>query len=45
MPQALFGEQIWAIAKSILILLVGGILMVSETRYAGGCTSGHAISG
>lgn len=45
MPQALFGEQIWQSPKSILILLGGGILIGFGTRYAGGCTSGHAISG
>ncbi len=31
--------------KSILILLVGGVLVGFGARYAGGCTSGHAISG
>ncbi|HSD09111.1 YeeE/YedE family protein [Flavobacterium sp.] len=45
MPKALFGEQIWQSPKSILILLGGGILIGFGTRYAGGCTSGHAISG
>lgn len=45
MPEALFGTQIWQSPKSILILLIGGILIGFGTRYAGGCTSGHAISG
>ncbi|REG99769.1 YeeE/YedE family protein [Flavobacterium aquicola] len=45
MPEALFGDQIWQSPKSILILLGGGILIGFGTRYAGGCTSGHAISG
>ena len=31
--------------KNVIILLVGGILAGFGTRYAGGCTSGHAISG
>lgn len=31
--------------KSILILAIGGFLVGFGTRYAGGCTSGHAISG
>ena len=44
-PDALFGTQIWQSPKSILILLAGGILIGFGTRYAGGCTSGHAISG
>jgi uncharacterized membrane protein YedE/YeeE len=28
-----------------LILIIAGILVGFGTRYAGGCTSGHAISG
>lgn len=31
--------------KGILILLVGGFLVGFGARYAGGCTSGHAITG
>lgn len=31
--------------KNIFILIVGGLLIGFGTRYAGGCTSGHAISG
>ena len=31
--------------KNIVLLLIGGILVGFGTRYAGGCTSGHAISG
>ena len=27
------------------VLLVGGLLVGFGARYAGGCTSGHAISG
>ena len=45
MPDALFGSQVLQSPKSILILLIGGILIGFGTRYAGGCTSGHAISG
>lgn len=45
MPNVLFGPQIFESPKSILILLIGGILIGFGTRYAGGCTSGHAISG
>lgn len=44
-PDALFGPEIFQSPKSILILLIGGILIGFGTRYAGGCTSGHAISG
>lgn len=44
-PNVLFGPQIFQSPKSILLLLIGGILIGFGTRYAGGCTSGHAISG
>ena len=44
-PNALFGPVVLQSPKSILILLIGGILIGFGTRYAGGCTSGHAISG
>jgi uncharacterized membrane protein YedE/YeeE len=40
-----FWNSYFNIAKSILILLIGGILIGFGSRYAGGCTSGHAISG
>jgi uncharacterized membrane protein YedE/YeeE len=43
MPDALL-DLIFSFSKSILILL-GGVLIGFGTRYAGGCTSGHAISG
>jgi uncharacterized protein len=45
LPDALFGNQIFQSPKMILILIVGGILIGFGSRYAGGCTSGHAISG
>lgn len=32
-------------AKGIIIMVVGGFLVGFGTRYAGGCTSGHAIMG
>ena len=44
-PDALFGNQIFVSPKSILILIIGGVFIGFGTRYAGGCTSGHAISG
>lgn len=31
--------------NGLLILVVGGFLVGFGTRYAGGCTSGHAITG
>lgn len=44
-PDALFGNQVFQSPKMILILLVGGLLIGFGSRYAGGCTSGHAIAG
>ena len=44
-PAQLFGIDAVSSLKGILILLIGGILVGFGTRYAGGCTSGHAISG
>lgn len=44
-PSQLFGADVFGSAKGLMILLVGGILVGFGTRYAGGCTSGHAISG
>ncbi|TDE05435.1 YeeE/YedE family protein [Flavobacterium hiemivividum] len=45
LPNALFGPDVFSSPKSILILLIGGVLVGFGARYAGGCTSGHAISG
>ena len=45
LPDALFGPEVFSDPKTILILIVGGILIGFGSRYAGGCTSGHAISG
>lgn len=44
-PTALFGNDVFQSPKIILILLFGGLLVGFGSRYAGGCTSGHAISG
>ncbi|WP_235296968.1 YeeE/YedE family protein [Portibacter marinus] len=40
-------EIFWDISKPVnwFLLVVGGLLIGFGTRYAGGCTSGHAISG
>lgn len=45
LPDALFGNDVFQSPKMIFILLIGGILIGFGSRYAGGCTSGHAISG
>jgi uncharacterized membrane protein YedE/YeeE len=44
-PNALFSNAIFQSPKMILILTIGGVLIGFGTRYASGCTSGHAISG
>ena len=44
-PSQLFGADVITSPKGILILLIGGVLVGFGARYAGGCTSGHAISG
>mgnify|MGYP000197487599 FL=1 len=44
-PAVLYGPEAWTSPSSLLILLVGGLLVGFGTRYADGCTSGHAISG
>jgi hypothetical protein len=45
LPTELFDNSVFASLKEILILAIGGLLVGFGTRYAGGCTSGHAISG
>src|SRR5690606_5278944 len=44
-PTELFGSEAFSDSKTLAILLIGGILVGFGARYAGGCTSGHAISG
>lgn len=41
-PTEIFGD--WSLGN-IMLLIVGGLFIGFGTRYAGGCTSGHAISG
>jgi uncharacterized membrane protein YedE/YeeE len=45
LPDSLFGNNVFESPKMILFLLIGGLLIGFGSRYAGGCTSGHAISG
>ncbi len=45
LPDTIFSLNALSSPKMILILLVGGLLIGFGSRYAGGCTSGHAISG
>lgn len=45
LPPELFAwNQVLSI-KGLAILIIGGFLVGFGTRYAGGCTSGHAITG
>ncbi|WP_298137264.1 YeeE/YedE thiosulfate transporter family protein [Flavobacterium sp.] len=45
LPNTLFGNEIFQSPKMIVFLIIGGVLIGFGSRYAGGCTSGHAISG
>lgn len=45
LPTELFETASLLSFKTIAILVVGGLLVGFGARYAGGCTSGHAISG
>lgn len=44
-PQQIFGNGAFFNIQNLLFLIIGGFLVGFGTRYAGGCTSGHAISG
>lgn len=44
-PSDIFGWKFAGTIRGFLTLLGGGMLVGFGTRYAGGCTSGHAISG
>lgn len=44
-PAEIYGWEAVLSAKGLLILIIGGFLVGFGARYAGGCTSGHAISG
>ena len=44
-PSEIFGKDAYSSLKGFLILIVSGFLIGFGTRYAGGCTSGHAITG
>jgi len=44
-PAELFSLDALLSVKGFLILAMGGLMVGFGSRYAGGCTSGHAISG
>ena len=45
LPAEIFATENMFSLKNMLFLIVGGFMVGFGTRYAGGCTSGHAISG
>ncbi|MEY3647466.1 MAG: hypothetical protein RLZ13_348 [Bacteroidota bacterium] len=45
MPTEIFNWDTVLSGKGILFFVIGGLLVGFGTRYAGGCTSGHAIMG
>jgi uncharacterized protein len=45
MPSDLFGTENIFSLKGLVFLVLGGFLVGFGTRWAGGCTSGHAIMG
>ena len=44
-PDEIFSDEIAMSLKGFLILILSGVCIGFGTRYAGGCTSGHAITG
>ena len=44
-PDEIFGSESLFSLRSMVFLIGGGFLVGFGTRYANGCTSGHAISG
>ncbi|MDO1499901.1 YeeE/YedE thiosulfate transporter family protein [Winogradskyella maritima] len=45
LPPELFDWDAVLSLKGLSLLIIGGFLVGFGTRYAGGCTSGHAITG
>jgi uncharacterized membrane protein YedE/YeeE len=44
-PDSQFSWEAMSNATNLWILIAGGFMVGFGARYAGGCTSGHAISG
>ncbi|MCR9288262.1 MAG: YeeE/YedE family protein [Bacteroidetes bacterium] len=44
-PNEIYGTENAFSLSNLIILIIGGFLIGFGTRWAGGCTSGHAISG
>lgn len=45
LPTAIFSWESLLTVRGFILLVAGGFLVGFGTRYAGGCTSGHAIMG
>lgn len=45
LPGKLFSIEALSDPFTLFLLIIGGVLVGFGARYAGGCTSGHAISG
>ncbi|MFY0713020.1 YeeE/YedE family protein [Seonamhaeicola sp. NFXS20] len=45
LPNEMFSIEALTSIKPIILLIIGGLLVGFGTRYASGCTSGHAITG
>jgi uncharacterized membrane protein YedE/YeeE len=45
LPSEMFGSSVFSDPKGLSFLIIGGFLVGFGARWAGGCTSGHAISG
>jgi len=45
MPESIFNWDVLLSLKGVVFFVLGGFLVGFGTRYAGGCTSGHAIMG
>jgi len=44
-PSEIFSLKTFLLPRNLLLLCLGGFFVGFGARYAGGCTSGHAISG
>ena len=45
MPKEVFSWEALGTGRGLLMIVVGGFMVGFGARYAGGCTSGHAIMG
>lgn len=45
LPDRFYSDSVWSDFPTLALLALGGLLVGFGARYAGGCTSGHAISG